>query len=151
MATYSKFPFHWNNDTMLVPLVSVVSLAVLTFSFPATTILHQNSEIANATQQINAMRMAQQTLIAETKAVSTPEQMALLAREQYQLVPQGDSLIQIVPTNQQGTELGNGDPGNQPIVNPLATAMSGSTSLTTSRTNGSSLWSRVVHTLEFWS
>jgi cell division protein FtsB len=150
MATYSKFSFRWNKETMMVPLVSVLSLAVLAFSFPATTILHQNSEIANATQQINAMRMAQQTLIAETKAVSTPEQMSLLAREQYQLVPQGDSLIQIVPTNQQGTELGNGDPGLQPIVNPLAAAVSGSTVLITTRTNGSSLWSRVVHTLEFW-
>jgi hypothetical protein len=150
MATYSKFSFPWNNETMLVPLVSVLSIVVLAFSFPASTIFHQNSEIANATQQINAMRIAQQTLIAETKAVSAPEQMALLAREQYQLVPQGDSLIQIVPTNQQGTELGNGDPGNQPIVNPLATAVSSSSSLTTSRANGSSLWSRVIHTLEFW-
>jgi hypothetical protein len=77
----------------------------------------------------------------------------LLARQQYQLVAPGQSLIQVLPGVQPGNvSASSGDPGLQPLVSPSSApsiVVDSSTSGVKHHTTSGFL-SRLVRTLEFW-
>ena len=139
----------------MMPLALVTAAAMLVGWFPLSTLWHQQAQLNAASAQINVIKDQERRLALQAQAIDSKSAAALLAREQYQLVFRGQSLIQVLPGNGTGTVTqGTGDPGLQPLVSPssVSTLQSGQPS-TTSSTHGSSprgFVERVVRTFEFW-
>jgi hypothetical protein len=138
----------------MLPLALVTAAALLSLWFPFRALWHQQSEISSTSAQIAAIQRQDLSLTAQAKSVSSKAAATLLAREQYQLVAPGQSLIQVLPGNGTGYVAANtGDPGFQPLVSPLS-----STSLTSGpaaatpakRAPSNGFLARFARTLEFW-
>ncbi len=139
---------HW-----MVPLAFVTAVAVLVVWFPWSALWHQQSEISATSAQIASIRQQSQDLKDQARSVSSVAAEEMLAREQYQLVSPGQSLIQILPGSGSGyVSSDTGDPGLQPLVAPLsATSLTSTVSpRKTVHHSLSGFLARFVHTLEFW-
>jgi len=135
-----------------VPLAVVTAVVMLWQWFPLTTLIHQQSQLDATAAQLNAVRSQAKALTEQSKSVSSTDEAIALAREEYQLVKPGQSLIQVLPGSGNGSlTASSGDPGNQPLVSPTtAQGLTGVTTSSTSSTHASGFLSRVLHTLEFW-
>jgi hypothetical protein len=137
----------------MVPLALVTAVVMLVGWFPLTAIWHQQSELNATTAQINAIRAQQHALTLQAKSIDSKSAAILLAREQYQLVAPGQSLIQVLPgVGPNNVDQSTGDPGLQPLVSPSSVS-SLATPTTTSKPHHSSAQafaSRLLRTLEFW-
>ncbi len=137
----------------LYPLSIVTAVAMLVAWFPVGTLLRQQGELTAVARQIAAVQSEQHALLVRQRATSTPTQAMLLARQLYQLVSPGQSLIQVLPGTATGSSPASGDPGFQPLVSPTAppaaSPVDGST-----RSGSPGGWrgflNRLQHTLEFW-
>jgi len=70
-------------------------------------------------RQINAIKSQQRALTLQAKSIDSKSAAILLAREQYQLVSTGQSLIQVLPgIGPNDVDQSIGDPGLQPLVSP---------------------------------
>ena len=138
----------------MVPLAVVTAVAMLVGWFPATAIWHQQSELNATSAQINAIKDQQRALTLQAKSIDSKSAAILLAREQYQLVSPGQSLIQVLPgTGANNTNPDTGDPGLQPLVSPSSVsslAMSTAKASAKHHSSAKAFVSRLVRTLEFW-
>jgi len=137
----------------MLPLGVLTAAIMLVGWFPASALLHQQSQIDATAAQIKAVQRQELALTNQTKSFDTNVAATNLAREQYQLVAPGQGLIQVLPGNAAGqVSPSSADPGLQPLVSPSAAApLTGSTSSTTSAHHTSNAFvSRLLHTLEFW-
>lgn len=137
----------------MLPMASVTAVAILVLWFPLSTLWHQQSELNATSAQITAIKQQDQSLSAQARSFSSRAAATLLAREQYQLVSPGQSLIQVLPGNGSGYVAQNaGDPGFQPLVSPLSNTSlaNGSGPSTAKPSSTSSFIARFVRTLEFW-
>lgn len=120
--------------------------------FPLTTLLHQQSEIDATAAQISALHQQEQSLHHQARSLDSSAAATRLAREQYQLVNPGQSLIQVMPGMASGGAPESLDPGFQPLVSPTAVqpllSSVGPVASRHASTNG--FFSRLVRTLEFW-
>jgi hypothetical protein len=127
---------------------------MLVFWFPASALWHQQSEINATAAQIAAIQKQDQALKLQAKSVSSASSATLLAREQYQLVAPGQSLIQVLPGDGSGmVSQSTGDPGLQPLVSPTSVsslAIGPSSTPSTPHKASHGFFSRFVRTLEFW-
>jgi hypothetical protein len=138
----------------MLPLAVVTAVVMLCAWFPLSSLWHQQSVIDQTAAQIAAINRQDQALRAASKSVSSSTQAAMLAREQYQLVSRGQSLIQVLPGNSVGQVAANtGDPGFAPLVSPSSiTSLSSGTTAASAAKHGRSnaFIARFVRTLEFW-
>ena len=138
----------------MVPLALVTAAVMLVGWFPLTAIWHQQSELNATTQQINAIKSQQHALAVQAKAIDSKSAAILLAREQYQLVSTGQSLIQVLPgVGPNNVDQSTGDPGLQPLVSPSSVSSLAAASSATSskhRSSAKAFISRLLRTLEFW-
>jgi hypothetical protein len=138
----------------MVPLALVTGVAMLVVWFPLATLWHQQGEINATSAQIATIEKQSQDLKDQARSVSTKAAEEMLAREQYQLVSPGQSLIQVLPGNGTGyVSQSTGDPGLQPLAEPLsATSLNVSTSPkhSTSHHSLTGYLARFMRTLEFW-
>lgn len=138
----------------MVPLALVTAAVMLVGWFPLTAIWHQQSELNATTAQINAIKSQQRALTIQAKRIDSKAAAILLAREQYQLVSTGQSLIQVLPgAGPNNADQSTGDPGLQPLVSPSSVSSLAAASHATSSEHHSStpaFISRLVRTLEFW-
>jgi hypothetical protein len=137
----------------MLPLAVVTAVAILVLWFPLSTLWHQQSEINATSAQISAIKQQDRSLSAEAKSVSSKAAATMLAREQYQLVAPGQSLIQVLPGNGSGYVAPNaGDPGFQPLVSPLSNTslVNTATPPSTKHSSSSGFVARFVRNLEFW-
>jgi hypothetical protein len=138
----------------MLPLAIVTALVMLVGWFPFSALWHQQSVIDQTNAQIAAIKRQDLTLEQQAKSVSSKEAAMLLARQQYQLVAPGQSLIQVLPGNGSGhVSSSTGDPGLQPLVSPssvssLTASAAASASTTHHRSDG--FLARFERTLEFW-
>jgi hypothetical protein len=135
----------------MLPMAVVTALAMLVVWFPFSTLWHQQSALDSTAAQIAAIKSQDHSLSAQAKSVSSKAQAILMAREQYQLVSPGQSLIQVLPGSGGYVTANAGDPGFQPLAAPVSNAPTGGRSasaVTTRGTNG--FIARLVRTLEFW-
>jgi hypothetical protein len=138
----------------MVPLALVTAVVMLVGWFPLTAIWHQQSELNATSAQINAIKSQQRALTLQAKSIDSKSAAILLAREQYQLVSPGQSLIQVLPgVGPNNVDQSTGDPGLQPLVSPssvssLATPTTPSS--TKHHSSAQAFVSRLVRTLEFW-
>jgi Septum formation initiator len=151
----------------------MIALVVLLVGFPASTLWAQHGQLAAASAQLNQVEHENRVLSEQEHQLSSSTEIARLAREDYQLVPQGQTLFDILPPAGSAGATPNGtmtgDPGGQPLVAPSdAPSMSPDPGLPPSVTatspeedssaastasgssTPSSFWSRVSDTLEFW-
>jgi len=137
----------------MVPLAVATAIVMLVGWFPLTSIWHQQSELNSTTAQINAIKAQQHALTIEAKSIDSKSAAILLAREQYQLVSPGQSLIQVLPgVGPNSADQTTGDPGLQPLVSPSSVSSLATTHNTSSKQHSSAkaFLSRLVRTLEFW-
>jgi len=134
----------------MVPLAVATAIAVLAGWFPAAALWRQQSEIDQTSAQIQAVLRQEQALSRQARSVDTRAAAMALAREQYQLVSPGQSLIQVLPGDSSGqVSASSADPGLQPLVSPA----SGAPLVTAAKPADDSFGhylSRLVRTLEFW-
>ena len=135
----------------MFPLALVTSIVMLAAWFPLSTLWHQQNQIDTTANQIALIRQQQRALTRQAKSISTRTAAMLLAREQYQLVEPGQSLIQVLPGSHGGSTSAGGDPGNQPLVAPSSVStLVAPTHVASSHHSLSGFVTRLVHTLEFW-
>jgi cell division protein FtsB len=146
-------------------LGSVVVSAVVLFAwFPASSLLHQRSNLTASEAQLSSLHKQDAALAQEKKNLSDAGEIGRIAREQYQLVSPGQGAYEVLPPSG-ATAAGTpyaGDPGSAAPVTPSATPElppGGVTTTTastlpgsagTSAPTSSSFVSRMLHTLEFW-
>jgi hypothetical protein len=138
----------------MVPLALVTAVVMLVGWFPLSSIWHQQSELNATSVQINAIKNQERALTLQAKSIDSKAAAILLAREQYQLVSPGQSLIQVLPgAGPDNVDQSTGDPGLQPLVAPSSVSSLVTPTTTTKATHHSSakaFVSRLVRTLEFW-
>jgi len=138
----------------MVPLAVVTAIVMLVGWFPLSAIWHQQSELNTTTAQINAIRSQQHALTLQAKSIDSKSAAILLAREQYQLVSPGQSLIQVLPGVGPGNvDQSTGDPGLQPLVSPSSVSSlvaANSPTISKHHSSAKAFLSRLVRTLEFW-
>ena len=138
----------------LFPLSLVTAVALLVSWFPLGTLLHQRAALSQVRGQIAAVQSQEAALAQQRRAVSSSTQAILRARQQYQLVEPGQSLVQVLPGSAGTATPGSGDPGNQPLVAPAVAGVVGLGEVTTRApaTSGRApgFFSRLVRILEFW-
>jgi hypothetical protein len=119
--------------------------------FPASALWHLKAQIDSTATQIKAIQNQERSLQQESKAIDSKAAAIQLAREQYQLVAPGQSLIQVLPENSAGqVTASSADPGFQPLVAPSdAAPLTGSTPHGKAGQHAGFL-SRLSRTLEFW-
>ncbi len=139
-----------------MPLAVITAVAMLAGWFPLTTLIHQQSQLDAARAQINAVQQQQAALVQQAHTINTRAAATQLAREQYQLVAPGQSLIQVLPGVGTGfVSQSTGDPGLQPLVSPssapsLMSTPTPPTSSTGVHQSAKGFIARFLRTLEFW-
>jgi cell division protein FtsB len=156
-----------------VVLAGLVAVVILVVGFPASTLWAQHRQLSSASAQLTELQHQNKVLTEQEHQLSSNAEIARLAREDYQLVPRGQTLFDILPpaaAARPSTTSGmtTGDPGNQPLVSPsdapsmsLDPGLPAGVSKTAPHTGAgpapssgasapSSFWSRVSKTLEFW-
>ena len=135
----------------MVPLALVTAVVIVAGWFPASSLWHQQAQIDTTSAQIKALQHQEQSLQQESKSIDSKAAAIQLAREQYQLVAPGQSLIQVLPENSAGeVTASSADPGFQPLVAPSDSASLPSSTPATKSSHHGGYVSRLVHTLEFW-
>jgi cell division protein FtsB len=101
-----------------------LSAAILGAWFPASSLLHQRSDLASASTQLRQLHQEDGALTQESKNLSNSTEIARIAREQYQLVSPGQQAYEVLPPS--GKASANapyaGDPGNNAPVAPSASS-----------------------------
>jgi cell division protein FtsB len=136
--------------SLLVPLAALTAVALVVAWFPLHTLLTQSAQLNGASRQLATLAAESRALAAERKALSSPEAVTELARQEYQLVAPGQRIIQIL-SGPSGGSMSTGDPGSQPLASP--TQSKGLVPVSTSLPANSAptgFWGRVVRTFEFW-
>jgi cell division protein FtsB len=158
-----------------VVLAALVAVVILVVGFPASTLWAQHGQLAAASAQLSGLQHQNRMLTEQEQQLSSNAEIARLARQDYQLIPKGQTLFDILPPAGTGGATADpamtGDPADQPLVAPSdAPSMSPDPGLPSSvaatptqKGSGgapgsapgtprtpSSFWSRVGDTLEFW-
>jgi len=117
---------------------------------PFSSLWHQQAQINSTAAQIKAIQREEASLKSQAKTIDTKAAATELAREQYQLVNPGQSLIQVLPGDSSGqVSASSADPGLDPLVAP--SSMVAPTVTTAPATHHSNRYvSRLLRTLEFW-
>ena len=108
----------------MVPLAIVTAVVILVGWFPAKALLAPaDSDWTPRRRRFKQCRTSERLLKLESKTIDSKAAAIELAREQYQLVAPGQSLIQVLPENSAGEF---GDPGRPRISASRRTERSGS-------------------------
>ena len=137
----------------MLPLALVTGAAMLVAWFPLAALWHQQALLDSTAAQLQAVQRQEGSLVRQEKSVSSVATATLLARQQYQLVAPGQSLIQVLPgAVANGTSQVNGDPGLQPLVAPSSalSLVTESSAPTAAHHSMNGFLARLVRTLEFW-
>ncbi|MDE3043944.1 MAG: hypothetical protein KGJ10_03865 [Acidobacteriota bacterium] len=149
MATARKSS-HSSPQRWVFPLALATAAAMLVTWFPLSGLLHQQSEISSTLSQIANVRQQEQALTTQARTLDSTAAATQLAREQYQLVNPGQSLIQVLPGNTTGNVTAQSvDPGFQPLVSPSSAPALGTVGVPRTHT-GNGFFARLLRTFEFW-
>ncbi len=154
-------------------LAGVVAMVILATNLPVGSLLSQASQQRNASAELQRVDRLNRALVIEKRQLGAPGALNVLARQNYQLVPPGQTLYEVLPPG--GSAPGhpgttNNDPGAQAPVPPAeAPGMSPDPNLTpasaqvappsgSNRTDrggtatraSTGFWSRVARSLQFW-
>ncbi len=152
----------------------VVAILVIVAWFPTSALYHQRRQLASATSHLEQLRSQDHALEQERERLSTPAEVARIARQQYQLVLPGQQAYQVLTGAGSVAGSGAGEAGLHVPVTPsaeselpagsvssgsqvagsggstTAAALTGSTHDSGGSGSPSSLGGRILQTLEFW-
>jgi Septum formation initiator len=144
-----------------------VASAVILFAwFPFGSLLHQRTTLSGSEAQLSGLHKQDVALAQEKKNLSDSDEIARIAREQYQLVSPGQQAYEVLPpagSSGTGTPYA-GDPGSTAPVTPTAAPELPPGGVTTTTTPplppthaartasppSSGMLARMLHALEFW-
>lgn len=154
-----------------VVMVTCLALCavVLITSFPATGLMRQRNQISSDRSELSALNAQNKSLEQQATDLSEPSYVANLARRDYEMIRQGEEAFTILPSAKssasEGAEDGRSSLG-QGVITPGSSesealvegsASSPSKSVSDDRsaakahtTKQSTLWGRVLNSLEFW-
>jgi cell division protein FtsL len=160
---------------MLLGGAITLSVLALVAWFPASALFDQHQQLSSASAQLNELQRQDRALQAERVALTSPAEVARIARQQYQLIVPGSRAFAVLPPNGGGSPTSPyaGDPGFQAPVAPAdaqlpagsdqgdgtstggGTAPNGATApgagpASSPNPRSPSLVSRILQTLEFW-
>jgi len=141
--------------------------------FPGGALIAQGRTLAQASSTLHELKAQDRALRVESKNLSTPSEVARIARQQFGLIVPGEQAYQVLPppgTAGGATDPYSGDPGNDAPVSPSAapelppgtvegsTATSGATApggrshhaADPAPTGHPGFLGRILHSLEFW-
>lgn len=146
----------------------VASAVILVAWFPAGALIAQRRTLASTSAELRQLRSEDAALRKESANLSNPAEIARIARQQFQLIEPGEQAYQILPPPGKAaadTDPYSGDPADAPLVSPsgaaelppgtvAAPSTSGTDTKASARKDDASaapdLFTRVLHTLEFW-
>ena len=138
-----------------ISLFAAIGLAsaLLAFELPIAELLHQKSELATVTSQLNAVDGRNRALSADIGALRQSSTIASIAHAEYGLVNPGQISYALLPSSN-GARAASGTLGDTSIsavdlVVPAATPVDISDAAKAAPT-GPGLWSQVENRLEFW-
>jgi cell division protein FtsB len=161
-------------------LASVLFCAiVLVSALPWSTLLNERSQLSSASAEVMALRAENRALADQARQLSNTAVQTALARQDYGLVHPGQTAYDILPppgtTSSNAIASGHVPLDEAPVVpgsrrseelleagvggatvpgasgGTAGAGDSGPTSSSSAGTGGGGFWSRVGHTLEFWS
>ena len=152
---------------MVALVVSGVAAAIILVAwFPAGALIDQRHTLSSTASTLSHLRAENAALRAESKNLSTPSEIARIARQQFQLIVPGEQAYQVLPppgTPDGSTDPYSGDPGSSTPVSPSAapelppgavagdqTTAAGTKTHHASTAASPGLFGRLLRTLEFW-
>ena len=139
---------------LLLLVAGALSLAVVIAELPLSTLVHQRSAIAAASERLGAVDRENARLAQEVSALRKPSTVAAMAHADYGLVKPGQIAYALLPSKgrRAATALGAGPiPRSDlvpPAASPYAVPTSGGASARKRPQPG--LWTQVVDRLAFW-
>ncbi len=96
---------------------------MLVAGFPLGALLSQHHQLSAAAAQLRQLQATNRSLSEQQRQLNSNAAIDRLAREDYQMVPPGQTLFVVLPPGgkSRGTARGGatvGDPGTQPLVAP---------------------------------
>lgn len=138
----------------------VASVAIVAAWFPLSDLTHQRQQLSSATTQLDQLRQEDQALAKEQARLKNPAEIARIAREQYQLVQQGNTPYQVLPQSDSQSSSGTAVPTDPGLTKPVTPSGdvelppgalgTGTTSSHSAGAAPSSFLGRIAQTLEFW-
>jgi cell division protein FtsB len=151
---------------------ALLAILVLVAWFPGGPLLQQHAALAATDSAFGTLQREDAALASEQKNLNSPSEIERIARQQYDLVLPGQAAFQVLPPNGAATDADApypGDPGlaapvtpsGAPELPPSALSLPAATHnqhaahrashpAAAAPTDGGSLLSRIVRTLEFW-
>ena len=150
MAGTRNAPRPWA-ERMAVPLALVAGLAIIVFSVPFSGIWHLQGQIDATASQVAQLKAQTQAAASSAQSLKSGTLAIQMARQQYQLVNPGQSLIQVLPgASRDANAAHQGDPGFDPLVSPASVSPLADPSTTATPVHPTGFLERLVRTLEFW-
>ncbi len=99
---------------------AVVSVIIVAAWFPASALYHQHEQLGASTAQLTELRQQDKALDQERKSLTSPAEIARIARQQYGLVTSGQTAYEVLPPSDgSGSNAPDaGDPGLSGPVTP---------------------------------
>lgn len=118
---------------------------------PWRPLLYQHAQLTSINAAIAQMQQQRNALLRQSRELSNPDAILALAREQYQLVRPGQTIVEILPPLTKGlSAIDAADPMHDPLVAP-SSAINLTPHVTgTSSASSVSFWQRFRRTIEFW-
>ena len=137
---------------------AATAAVILAAWLPVGALLTQHEAISTANTRLSQLDAQGTMLAAQAKQLAQPQYQLQLFRARYQLVEPGQRLVEVLngsPSSDTSSSDApyRGDPGFNPIVNPITGSAVDPQSTVVTRTATASsggFFSRVLGTLEFW-
>jgi cell division protein FtsB len=153
-----------------VAAAAVVAAVVVAAWFPAAALYHQHQQLSSSTGQLDRLQRQNGALGQEARRLESPDEVARIARQQYQLVDPGQQVYEVLPPPSATGGADAGDPGQQAPVTPSGASELPAGSAVGSGTSGAArhddgsephasppatggspgVLGRILDTLEFW-
>ena len=148
-ATHSVTTRHRNH--WMVPLALVTAVVMWRLVPGKCALASAEPRSTRPRPRSRRSKTRSESLKQESKTIDSKAAAIQLAREQYQLVAPGQSLIQVLPENSAGqVTASSADPGFQPLVAPSDAAPLAGSTPHVKASHHAGFVSRLVRTLEFW-
>lgn len=139
---------------LLLVLAAALSLAIVVAELPLSTIVHQRSAIAGASERLGAIEAENARLANQVASLARPSTVASIAHAEYGLVKPGQLAYAVLPAKGQSvpSALTAGPVPSEDLVPPTASPFGSppAAGAATRRGPQPGLWSQVLDRLAFW-
>jgi len=99
---------------------AALSVLILVAWFPATALYHQHQQLASTSERLQQLDQQNTALAQEKERLSSPSEVARIARQQYLLVEPGQQAYEVLPPNGSNAAGDIPYPGDPALQGPVA-------------------------------